>query len=894
LLLTKLHTPTTGKNYVHRPHLFDLLNEGFKRKLILVSAPAGFGKTSLMGHWINEEQILNAWISLDKGDNDPVEFLNYMIAGIQGIEPGFGKAAAALMKSPDKPSSLSIAELLINEVLEINQNFLLVLDDFHLITSGEVKEIITFLLEHAPSQMHVVLSTRSDPALPLARLRSQQELLELRVPELSFSVNEISDLFNRKLKIKLSVDDLVALEKKTEGWIAGLQLAALSLQGNEDASGFIQALAGNNRYIMDYLIEEVLEVQSEGTKDFLLKTSVLEQISAPLCNQILDREDSQSVLEQLESSNMFLIPLDSERFWYRYHHLFADLLKQRFQQQDPGVIRNIHARASAWFEDHNRFDLAISHSLTIQDFQHSIDLLGRVAGHMWENGLHAALLNYGELIPDDMIHGDPEFCLYYSWILISSGKIQQAEPFLLSADKKVRKALKEPGSKENQEGSLGKLLGKIAVAFAYLHSHDEDPGITFEYCKTAMENLTEDDPLWFSWAWFSYGIAHFAVGELTESRKAFHKALDYGKKTDNVYLISSIASRLAENEQQLGYYTAANDTCTELIELLESKGYSQLARADWTFAPFHLIMATTRFTWADMDEAYKSILIAYELSKKSNDVYLKVFILMFYSFLLWLKDDPATGEKRAELEEIIANHSIPPFLMSMVLGWRIYFHLELGELDKAKIAIHKHGISLDQEVTLAKLTEFIAFARVLLMEQRLDEAGRLLSDIHSIALAGKRVEYLIEINLLYAFLHESLAERKKAETRVLEAMRLAAEENILTYFASNRGLIGDLLTDVIKLQASKNTGIPSSFIRNLEIALKRLDDMKRAKENGSLSERENDTLALMADGLMNQEIADKLFISLNTVKTHARNIYLKLEVENRSQAIEKARKAGIL
>jgi len=320
----------------------------------------------------------------------------------------------------------------------------------------------------------------------------------------------------------------------------------------------------------------------------------------------------------------------------------------------------------------------------------------------------------------------------------------------------------------------------------------------------------------------------------------------------------------------------------------------QLARADWTFAPFHLIMATTRFTWADMDEAYKSILIAYELSKKSNDVYLKVFILMFYSFLLWLKDDPATGEKRAELEEIIANHSIPPFLMSMVLGWRIYFHLELGELDKAKIAIHKHGISLDQEVTLAKLTEFIAFARVLLMEQRLDEAGRLLSDIHSIALAGKRVEYLIEINLLYAFLHESLAERKKAETRVLEAMRLAAEENILTYFASNRGLIGDLLTDVIKLQASKNTGIPSSFIRNLEIALKRLDDMKRAKENGSLSERENDTLALMADGLMNQEIADKLFISLNTVKTHARNIYLKLEVENRSQAIEKARKAGIL
>ncbi len=645
---------------------------------------------------------------------------------------------------------------------------------------------------------------------------------------------------------------------------------------------------------MDYLMEEVLGVQTEGIKDFLLRTSVLEQVSASLCNHILNREDSQSVLEQLESSNMFLIPLDSERHWYRYHHLFADLLKQRFQQQDEVVIRNIHARASDWFEDHNMYDLAINHSLTIQDFQHSIDLLGRVACQMWENGLHTALLNYGELIPDEIIRGNPAFCLYYSWILISSGKVQQAETFLQSADKKVRKELKEATGEDDLEGDRRKLLGKIAVAFAYLHSHDEKPGITFEYCRTAMDNLTEDDPLWFSWAWFSYGIAHFAVGELIESRKAFHNALDYGKKTDNVYLISSIVSRLAENEQQLGYYTAANDTCTELIDLLKTRGYLQLASADWTFAPFHLIMATTRFTWADMDEAYKSIKIAYELSKKSNDIFLKVFILMFYSFLLWLKGDPGTSEKRSELEEILAKHRIPPFLMSMVIGWRVYFHLELGELDKAKMVIDQRGLSLDQEITHANETEYMAFVRVLLVEQRLDEAGKLLSELHSLAVSGKRVEHLIELNLLYASFYQYSGEKEKAESCVLESMRLAADENILTYFATSRELLGDLLTDVIKLQATKNTGIPSKFIRNLEIALRRLDDLKRAKENGDLSEREKDTLALMAAGLMNQEIADKLFISKNTVKTHVRNIFLKLEAENRSQAIKKAREAGIL
>jgi len=894
LLLTKLHTPSIGKNYVHRPQLIDQLNEGLSRKLILVSAPAGFGKTCLICDWINQQQITNAWISLDKGDNDPVEFLNYMITGIQGIVPGFGQGVAGLLKSPDKPSSLSIAELLINETLEIDKEFLLVLDDFHLITSSEVKELITFLLEHAPSHMHVVISTRSDPALPLARMRSRQELIELRSPELSFSANEISDLFNRKLKIKLSVDDVMALEAKTEGWIAGLQLTALSLQRNEDASGFIQALAGNNRYIMDYLIEEVLGVQTEEVKDFLLKTSVLEQVSAPLCNHILNRKDSQVVLEQLESNNMFLIPLDSERLWYRYHHLFADLLKLRFRQQDQDMIRNIHARASGWFEGHNMYDLAISHSLTIQDFQHSIDLLGRVAGHMWENGLHAALLNYGELLPDEIIHGNPEFCLYYSWILISSGKVQQAESFLLSADKVVRKELKEAKGKDGQEGVREKLLGKIAVAFAYLHSHDEKPEITFDYCRTAMDKLTADDPLWYSWAWFSYGNAHLAIGELIESSKAFHNALDYGKKTDNVYLISTIALRLAENEQQLGNYTAANDICIELIDLLKAKGYQQLAKADWTFAPFHLIMATTQFTWADMDEAFNSIKIAYDLSKKSKDVFLKVFILMFYSFVLWLKGDPASQELRSKLEEILVHHRIPPFLMSMVIGWRIYFHLELGELEKAKMVIDQHGLSLDHEISHANIIEFTAFARVLLTEHRLDEAGKLLSDLKLFAQSGKRVENLIELNLLHASVHEAMGDRKKAETCILDAMRLAADENILLYFATTRQLTGDLLSDVIKLQATKNTGIPSKFIQNLKIALKRLDDYKKAKEEGNLSERELDTLRLMAEGLMNQEVADKLFISLNTVKTHIRNIYLKLEVENRSQAIEKARKAGIL
>jgi LuxR family transcriptional regulator, maltose regulon positive regulatory protein len=330
MLLTKLHIPPAGNNTVHRSELFEKLNAGLSRKLILISAPAGFGKTTVVSDWIDQNKIPAAWFSLDNGDNDPVDFLSYIISGIQSIHTTFGQGALKLLNSPNKPSGESIASLLINEILNINQNFLLVLDDFHLIKSNEVVKLLSYLLEHMPGNIHIVILTRSDPALSLSRLRSQHQLVELRSSDLSFSANDISVWFNKKLKLGLSIEDVYSLETKTEGWIAGLQLTALSMQGREDISEFIQDLKGDNRYIMDYLMEEVLKIQTDDIKEFLVQTSILAQMSAPLCNAVLNRNDSQFVLEKLDKNNMFVLPLDDERNWYRYHHLFAALLKQRF------------------------------------------------------------------------------------------------------------------------------------------------------------------------------------------------------------------------------------------------------------------------------------------------------------------------------------------------------------------------------------------------------------------------------------------------------------------------------------------------------------------------------------------------------------------------------------
>ena len=409
MLLTKLHIPLAGNNIVHRTELFEKLNSGLSRKLILVSAPAGYGKTTLLSDWIIQNKIPAAWLSLDNGDNDPAVFLSYVITGIQSIYKEFGQSALRLINSPNSPSVESIAGLLINEILDIDKNFLLVLDDFHLITSSGVSKLVTYLLDHIPGNIHIVILTRSDPTLSVSRLRSQHQLVELRSSDLSFSVNDISILFNKRLKLGLSVDDVYSLESKTEGWVAGLQLTALSMSGREDISGYINDLKGDNRYIMDYLMEEVLKIQTDDIKEFLLQTSILEQLSAPLCNAVLNRNDSQLILETLEKNNMFVIPLDTERTWYRYHHLFADLLKQRLYLKEKTTITGLHNKAIEWFNNNSMPLLAIEHSIETENFEKSLQLLGEIVETLWKNGQHAAIMKYGGLLPDELIKKNARF-----------------------------------------------------------------------------------------------------------------------------------------------------------------------------------------------------------------------------------------------------------------------------------------------------------------------------------------------------------------------------------------------------------------------------------------------------------------------------------------------------
>jgi len=895
MLLTKLHIPPAGNNIVHRPELCEKLNTGLNRKLILVSAPAGFGKTTVVSDWIDQNKIPTAWFSLDKGDNDPAEFLSYIISGIQTLDSAFGEGALRLLNSPNSPSVESIAALVINDILGISQNFLLVLDDFHLIKSNEVLDFVTYFLEHIPGNIHIVMLTRSDPALSLSRLRSQHQLIELRSSDLGFTANDISVLFNKKLKLGLSHDDVYALETKTEGWIAGLQLTALSMQGRDDIHKFIQDFKGDNRYIMDYLMEEVLKIQSDDVGEFLLQTSILEQMSAPLCNSVLNRHDSQQILEALEKNNMFVIPLDEERTWYRYHHLFADLLKQRLHLREKATLVELHNRAGEWFNNNSMPLLAIEHTVESENFEKSIQFLGEIAETMWKNGQHAAILKYGDLLPDELIKNNPEFCLYYAWILISAGKLEQAKPYLTSAENITANRLNAKNISNEFIDYNKNLSGRIFVAFAYLNSNEEHPERIIEYCEKAIENLKEEDPLWFSWIWYSYGIAYFSGGDIQESNKAFKNAWEYGKQSGNLSLISTIAFRVADIEQQLGHYKSAYKKCSDLLTFMQERGYSQIAKTEWTYAGLFIVMASTQAVWANMDKAHEYIKIAYDLGNTTKDISIKIPILMIYSMVLYECGDTTGAEKKMnEMEDIIKQNYIPPFLAHIYLSSKIFILIEMGQLDQAENLISEYGLELDKKKSHIDDAAYISYARLLIAQYKLDEAESLLSELFALANESKRIERLIGIKMYYAIIHKMRGNHEKAVLNVIEAMEMAENENLFSYFLFDLQHTKDLLNEVFKIQATAKTRIPAKFVETLKLLIERKEKIKKIPAAIYLSARELDTLKLIAEDLMNQEIADKLFISLHTVKTHVKNILLKLDVGSRIRAVAKAKELGII
>jgi len=890
MLKTKLNKPIPTSKLIYRKELIEKLESGKEKKLTLVSAPAGYGKSTTIIQWTDQCNLSYSWYSLDKSDNDIITFLQYLIAGLQAKYKNLGLRALKLLALNSKSSFESIATFLINDFIEIEENFHIVLDDYHLIENGEINKLLSFLLENLPANIQIVLITRSDPSIPLARLRSQQQVTDIRASDLCFNSNYIYDFFKKSLNIKISIEDAEILETKTEGWIAGLQLAGLSIQAQEDVSGFVEKLKGDNRYIMDYLIEEVLHQQSQERRDFLLCTSILKRFNASLCNFIFDSNNSQKIIEELEGNNMFIVPLDSERKWYRYHHLFEQLLLNRLAGKNDNSLV-LHKKASTCYESKGMIEDAIQHSFKINDYQRSLELINTISSQLWSEGKHGSIIEYGELLPDEEIYKSPEFSLYYSWVLVHSGQGPKAAPYLNKAEIVINENLKKkPDSKE-----LLELKGRIAVAQGFLQSMTSNFEKFEKYSGIAMKYLTEEDPLWFSWAWSTKGFKEMVQGNLSEAINSLKIGIDYAKKSGNIYLVATTALRLAYSEWQLGLYVSMFRNCNELLDYIHSQGYSELTKIDWIYSGLHTTLTLIHYMWGDFDKAEEHIKIGYELSLKESNITNQFLGLYLYSIVYRGKYNwNECLKKLNELEELMHRNTIPPHLLVLYQSWKGHILIETEEAEKIMAFFQKNNIGSETEINNQNEKAFIPFVHYLLTIGDITEAEMVLSKIKQLAIKNNRKDRISEIQVIYSILYERLNDSEKANQCMLRALEVASGEKIMVYFLYYFDEIKDLLQNIFKILATRKHDIPEEYIEKLKILIAKHEKANKNLDKSDISTRELETLKLIAENLTNQNIADEMYISINTVKTHIKNILLKLDAKNRSEAILKAKENGLL
>lgn len=892
MLLTKLHIPQPKKHVVHRSALFEKLNEGLNRRLILVSATAGYGKTTLVSDWIIQNKIPTAWYSVDERDNDPFEFLSLIIKSIQTVNENIGGKSLNLLKSPGTAEIKYIIELLINDILSVEKEFLLVIDDLHLINRSEIFKTLSFIIEYKPQNFKIALLTRSDPPISLARLRSQNELMEIRSADLSFNEHDITDFFNRKLKLGLTSNDINLVESKTEGWIAGLQLTAITLQNKENISEFVKRIAGDNRYIMDYLIEEVLDALDEETREFLLKTSVLEKLSGPLCDAVLQKNNSQLILETLEKNNMFIVPLDNERQWFRYHHLFGDLLKQRLLIKKKQLIPELHNKASIWFEKNDLPLFAIDHSLMANNFDRASSLIDRQADSIWLRGEHTLLQQYLEEMPNSFVVSKPKLNIYYCWLLFMNGKYEEAESGLQKAEE-----LFADSSDEIMPASINKmqLQGRIYAIRASLASFRGEISKTIHFSEQALKYLSELDDNWRSIGAITLGDAYMLSNKTRDAGKAYFEAVLANQEVNdiNLYLMSNILFAYAE--VKLGKLQNAHEIYERLLHFVNEKGLLKTDYAGWIFSAKGYLF----YAWNDIKNALEFANKSIELIKYGHNIFIKGIAYNNLITILFATNDLHATEKAIkELERIVAEADVPQGIISLKEAWMARLWLAKGNMQAISNWVEKRSWNENSGLSYLHKEEIIVFTRILIAQGKYNEVNVWLKRLTSEAESASQIGSQIELLLIHAIVLTILDKNNEAKISVLKALSLAEPGSFIRIFIDEGETIEVLIKTIKNEKATKTSvlldSVSGKYLNKLLEAFQKEKKTNKITSENVLSARELDTLKLLADDYSNQQIADELFISLNTVKTHLKNINLKLEVDSRTKAVEKAKELGII
>jgi LuxR family maltose regulon positive regulatory protein len=905
VLATKLYIPPPRRKFVLRPRLIERLNEGISSgfKLTLISASAGFGKTTLVSEWIAGCERPAAWLSLDEGDNEPSRFLAYLVAALQTIAPKICAGVLAALQSPQPPPTEAILTALINEITTISDNFIFVLDDYHLVESKQVDQAVAFLLDHLPPQMHLVIATREDPSLPLARLRARGQLTELRAADLRFTPAEAAEFLNRVMGLNLSAEEVNSLETCTEGWIAGLQLAALSMQGREDITGFIHAFTGSHRFVLDYLAGEVLERQPERMRNFLLQTAILDRLSGSLCDAVTAQDGGKRMLETLERGNLFVVPLDDQRQWYRYHHLFADVLQAHLIEAQPDWLSTLHRRASAWYEQNGYPPDAIRHALAAEDFERAAGLIELAWSAMDLSYQSSTWLGWVKALPDVLIRARPVLSLGYAWALLDTGELEASEARLHDAERWLDTPTDKMVVVDKEQ--FRSLPASIATARAYRSLALGNVPDTVKYAQQALKLTPENDQVRYIQAISLLGLAQYTSGDLEAAERSladFHVNL---RKTGEILTLISITFLLADIRAALGRLHEAESSYQQSLRIATGQGEPlPLGTAD-----LYRGLAELYVERGELEAAAQHLLTSQKLGEQTATTDWPHRLCVSQACLKEAQGDlDGALALLDEAKRVYIPGPLPDVRPIAALKARVW--LKQGRLAEALGWAREQGLSVDDEIRFMREFEHITLAQVLIARYKTDRAdgdlhaaSGLLARLLQAAEEGGRNGSVIRILILQSLAHQAQGNQPLALASLERALALAEPEGYVRIFVDE----GEAMRLMIEKQARNRDHPLSGYADKLLAAFTQpvaatksavihqksdmIEPEVRPAKNmlvEPLSERELEVLKLLRSELSGPEIAQQLIVSLNTLRTHTKNIFNKLGVNNRRAAIRRA------
>src|ERR687897_2554445 len=892
ILRAKLYVPRSRPEAVPRSRLRERLDEGAGRELTVVSAPAGFGKTTLLADWAQRSELPVAWVSLDERDDDPARFLLYLIAAIETIHEDFGTTTRAFLGSLESREELEpVLTALSNELLELPRDFVLVLDDYHSIRSETIHDALAFLLDYWPPPMHLIVSGLTSPPLPLPRLRARGRLTELGAQDLRFTHEEAADFLGRTMGLHLTAERVAALEKGTEGWIAGLQLVAHALKDREEEFRSMEPIAGGTRHVFDYLADEVLSRQPEDVREFLLETSIVETLSGPLCEALTDRTDGREMLERLERSNLFLVPLDDEGRYYRYHHLFAAFLRERLGRERPDAILELHRRAGLWYEDDGCLAWAVEHTLAAQDFDRAADLIEEETGVRRRYVDAAMLLRWLGTLPDDLVRQRPHLCLLYAWALAHSGALEDAEHRLRDTEEAMK--LDDRGSMMELSDEERTMLGEICIIRARMAAMRENAPLTTKLSNRALELLPEGELHLRGDVALDLGHAYCSVGDLESASEAFARAAATGRAADDLRTALFGLRYQASQEISRGRLRRAKELLLDGERLAESRpdGVPSVAGI------IHTGVGEVLYERGGLDEARRILEEGIEHGRRSGEAKILVYGYVNLARVLMARGD-AEGAHSLIRE---AGRLTPKWPLNWARQAR--FYLAQGDVRSAARWAREYGATQDY-VSYPRHFERITMARVLLGEGRTDEALDFLDRLLEDAVSDGRRAHEIELLILRALALNGRGDTEGALHSLKRALALAEPEGFVRLFVDEGPPMAALLERLIRESHDDGTyavapdGYAGRLLEHfaLEAPSSSNGGSRRSPAPGlePLSEREIEVLEIVAAGMSNAEIAGELYLSVGTVKAHVHHIFGKLLVRNRSRAVARARELRLL